>query len=243
MIKDPPMYASGPKPARCLRILLRLAICAIAIKGYAAEVAATPTQQVLEHHGNAARSGLYVVPGLTWEAAAHLRRDSDFHADVSGPVYAQPLYWPVPGSDHALLLVATAQNLLYALDSRSGTVAWKTSLGSPVPLSSLPCGNIDPVGVIGTPAIDERTQTVYLAAMVRDQASRAAKHLIFALSLKDGSVLSGWPVDVEAALKASGQTFRSLIQNSAAHSPWPPARSTYRTADTLVIAAIIADGW
>ena len=211
MIEDSPMRASTSKPERCLRILLRLAICALASKGYAADPPAT--QQVLEHHGNAARSGLYVVPGLTWEAAAHLRRDPDFHADVSGPVYAQPLYWPLPGSDHALLLVATAQNLLYALDSRTGTVAWKTSLGSPVPLSSLPCGNIDPVGVIGTPAIDERTQTVYLAAMVSDKVSHAAKHLIFALSLKDGSVLSGWPVDVEAALKASGQSFRSQVQN------------------------------
>jgi len=129
MIDNSAMRAAAPQPEGCVRILLRLAICAFAIKGYAAETAATPTQQVLEHHGHTARSGLYVVPGLTWEAAAHLRRDADFHADVSGPVYAQPLYWPLPGSDHALLLVATAQNLLYALDSRTGTVAWKTSLG------------------------------------------------------------------------------------------------------------------
>jgi len=41
----------------------------------------------------------------------------------------------------------------------------------------------------------------------------AAKHQLFALSLKDGAVLSGWPIDVEAALKASGKSFRSTVQN------------------------------
>jgi len=102
---------------------------------------------------------------------------------------------------------------VYALDSRTGALAWKTAVGPPVPRTSLPCGNIDPLGITGTPAIDERTQALYLDAMVRDKASNETKHLIFALSLKDGSVLPGWPVDVEAALKAGGQTFRSSVQS------------------------------
>ena len=190
---------------------LLLALCGVAVQGQAAQ--ADATQQVLEHHGNAARSGSYVVPGLTLEAAARLRADPDFHADIAGPVYAQPLYWAAPGADHGLLLVATEQNLVYALDSRTGAVAWKTALGPAMPRSSLPCGNIDPLGITGTPAIDEHTQALYLDAMVRDQASHEPRHLIFALSLKDGSVLSGWPLDVEAALKRSGQTFRSSVQN------------------------------
>jgi len=213
MIGDSPVNISATK-ARCyLRILLLLGACAVAIQGHAADTAAAGTQQVLEHHGNAARSGLYVVPDLTWEAAGHLQRDPKFHADVAGPVYAQPLYWRPPGSDHALLLVATEQNLVYALDSRTGVPAWKTSLGSPVARSSLPCGDIDPLGITGTPAIDDRTQAIYLDAMISDKGSSAPKHMIYALSLKDGSVLSGWPVDVEAGLKASGQTFRSPVQN------------------------------
>ena len=172
-----------------------------------------PTTEILEQHGNVERSGLYVVPGLTWEAAAQLRRDPTFHADVVGPVYAQPLYWPVPGSDHALLLVATEQNIVYALDSRSGALAWRTSLGPAVARSSLPCGNIDPLGITGTPAIDSRRQAVYLDAMIGDKAAGAPRHKIFALSLKDGSVLPGWPVEVEAALKSSGRTFHSEVQN------------------------------
>jgi hypothetical protein len=128
-------------------------------------------------------------------------------------VYAQPLYWTATGADHGWLLVATEQNLVYALDSRTGAVTWKAALGPPVPRSSLPCGNIDPVGVTGTPAIDERSQAIYLDAMIRDKASGEPRHRVFALSLKDGSVLAGWPVDVEASLKSQGHTFVSSIQN------------------------------
>jgi hypothetical protein len=39
------------------------------------------------------------------------------------------------------------------------------------------------------------------------------RHLIYALSLKDGAPLSGWPVDVEAALVAKGHSFVALDQN------------------------------
>ena len=179
-----------------------------------AEVPQAPgTPSVLEHHANPTRSGLYVAPGLTLEAAAQLHADPQFHADLSGPVYAQPLYWAAPGADRGLLLVATEQNLVYALDSRTGALAWRTPLGPPVPRSALPCGNIDPLGVTGTPVIDAHSQALYLDAMIRDQVSGEPRHWIFALSLKDGSVLPGWPVDVEAALKAAGHKFVSAIQN------------------------------
>lgn len=197
---------------RCRPGLLLLGTLTMAVQGNAADAPGVTTE-ILEQHGNVERSGLYVVPDLTWDAAAHLKRDPTFHADVAGPVYAQPLYWPAPGSDGARLLVATEQNIVYALDSKSGAVAWKWSLGPAVARSSLPCGNIDPLGITGTPAINSRRQAVYLDAMVADKASGGPRHKIFALSLKDGSVLPGWPVDVEAALKSSGQTFHSAVQN------------------------------
>lgn len=196
----------------CARVpLLLLGMCAASTSGQAAEGSGVTTQ-VLEHHGNRERSGQYVVPGLSWEAAAHLRRDPAFNADVAGPVYAQPLYWQKPGADRALLVVASEQNIVYALDSRSGALAWKTSLGPPVPRSSQPCGNVDPVGITGTPVIDEHREALYLNAMVADKAL-GARHMIFALSLKDGSVLRGWPLDVQAVLARSGQTFSSPVQN------------------------------
>jgi hypothetical protein len=203
--------APSTLPRALLRLLATAALAAfldpLARAGDAA------TSQVLEYHADAQRSGRYVVPALTWEAAGHLQRDAKFQAEIAGPVYAQPLYWHPPGSTRALLLVASEQNTVFALDSQSGAVVWKSSLGTPVPHSSLPCGNIDPLGITGTPVIDESSQALVVGAMIADKTSGAPKHFIFALSLKDGSVLPGWPIDVEAALRASGKSFRSSVQN------------------------------
>lgn len=170
-------------------------------------------QDVVEYHQDAQRSGLFVAPSLTWERARRLHADPHFHADVAGPVYAQPLYWRVRDAGKALLVVATEQNSVYALDAETGSVVWKASLGPPMRRWSLPCGNIDPLGITGTPVIDPRSQTLYLDAMVDVSSAGVAKHLVFALSLKDGAVLAGWPLDVEAALNANGRTFRSSVQN------------------------------
>jgi outer membrane protein assembly factor BamB len=224
VLRDPVNLSPGrrPVPNRSLgrrhrlallsRPLLLMACLGCAPPGYAADDAAA-TREVLEHHENAARTGLFVVPSLTWERARNVHRDANFHADVDGAVYAQPLYWKAPGSARPLLVVATEQNLVYALDAETGATAWKTSLGSPAPRSSLPCGNIDPLGITGTPVIDERTQTVYLGAMVRGKSADAPKHQIFALSLKDGAIVPGWPIDVESVLQVSGKSFDSPVQN------------------------------
>lgn len=198
---------------RMRRQFLLVGACMVAARGLAADAPTAATDQVLEHHGNAARSGLYVLPGLTWQAASHLQHDPQFGADVAGPIYSQPLYWRSAQDNRALLVVATEQNLVYALEGRTGTTVWKTSLGPAVRRSSLPCGNIDPVGVTGTPVIDAGTQAVYLDAMTKAKVSGQPTHMIFALSLKDGSVLPGWPVDVQAALKSSGRAFDSATQN------------------------------
>jgi hypothetical protein len=50
------------------------------------------------------------------------------------------------------------------MDATTGHLIWARSLGKPVPRSALRCGNIDPLGVTGTPVIDEATQSVYLDA-------------------------------------------------------------------------------
>ncbi len=200
-------------PTRSWGVAVPMLLLALRVAAQGVQAPAGGTQPVLQHHRDLTRSGLYVAPGLTWDAAARVHADSQFHADIAGPVHAQPLYWAAPAADHGVLLVATEQNLVYALDSRTGALIWRRELAPPVPRASLPCGNIDPLGITGTPAIDERSQAVYLDAMTRDKASGRPKHQIFALSLRDGAVLPGWPVDVEAALKAQGHSFDSSIQN------------------------------
>ena len=171
----------------------------------AADEAATWT-----FHAGTSRSGNFVVPALTWDRASALRLDPQFQPEISGHVYAQPLLWRLPGSNVAMLLVATENDIVYALDSRTGAELWHRSLGTPVSRSKLPCGNIDPLGITGTPVIDPARAAVYLDAVVDLGGPR---HLVFALALKDGTVLRGWPVDVARSLKASGQDFNPAEQN------------------------------
>jgi hypothetical protein len=168
-------------------------------------------QSVLGYHGSADRSGNFIVPALNWERARSLHLDPGFHPQFAGHLYAQPLYWQPPGSASGVLIVATENDEVYAIDAKSGSQLWMRSLGRPVPLSTQPCGNIDPLGITGTPVIDEATQAVYLDAMVG--GASGGHHRVFALSLKDGAPLPGWPIDVAEALAARGQHFNTRFQN------------------------------
>jgi hypothetical protein len=76
-----------------------------------------------------------------------------------------------------------------------------------MPLDQLPCGNIDPMGITGTPAIDAATGTLYLNAQT--QTANGARHMVYALSLADGTVVPGWPLDMQAALTGLGAAFSS----------------------------------
>jgi outer membrane protein assembly factor BamB len=174
---------------------------------------AEPTTSVLTYNASQDRSGNFVVPALSWERARSLHIDENFRAHIRGNVYAQPLYWYRNGMQSGLLLIATEDNTVYALDAKTGKTIWQKSLGAPVPRTSLPCGNIDPLGVTGTPVISEASEAIYLDAMILDLRSSAPIHELFALSLQDGSVLPGWPIDVAGTLKDQGINFDARNQN------------------------------
>ena len=140
-----------------------------------------------------------------------MQRDAAFDGRVPGNVYAQPLYWRPPGAARGLVIVATEDNAVVALDAVTGGTIWKSRLGPAVARHKLDCGNIDPVGITGTPVIDERSGALYLDAMV--DRGDGPRHLVFGLSLADGAVLPGWPVDVADSLRAIGVTFDPRVQN------------------------------
>jgi len=173
--------------------------------------AAGADDSVLTYHAHENRSGNFVVPKLTWDRAQSVHLDKNFQTHVSGKIYAQPLYWHPPGAETANLLVTSENNMVYALDAKRGTEIWSRSLGTPIPLSALDCGNIDPLGTTGTPVIDESTQTVYLEAGIYD--SSGPHQRVFALTLKDGSPLPGWPVDIADALKGRTPPFDPKYQS------------------------------
>jgi outer membrane protein assembly factor BamB len=184
---------------------MRKVLAAVALL---AATSAHADPSVLTYHNALDRSGRYVAPGLTYERARSLRLDPSFHAAFQGKVYAQPLLWRPPGSSGGELIVATEDNEVLALDAHSGAQIWKRALGRPVPLSALPCGNISPLGVTGAPVIDEERATLYLDAAV--MRANGMRHEIFALSLADGSIEPGWPIDVATAV---GGSFDPSVQN------------------------------
>jgi outer membrane protein assembly factor BamB len=161
---------------------------------------------VLQYHADAKRSGLYVDPAFTRAAAAMIKKDTSFSAMVNGQIYAQPLYFAGGPGGKDVLIVATEQNEVSALDATTGAMVWKQTLAAPV-TGGLPCGNIMPLGVTGTPVIDAASRTVYVAAM-----TQGPKHQVFALSIDDGSPRMGFPIDL-STVKAGSVPFDSSVQN------------------------------
>jgi outer membrane protein assembly factor BamB len=94
-------------------------------------------------------------------------------------IYAQPL---VVGDR---VIVATEGDSLFSLDAATGGVVWSRNLGTPVPKSDLPGGNIDPSGITGTPVVDTSSGTIYAVAFIRDGG---AHHELFAVDLSTGTV-------------------------------------------------------
>jgi hypothetical protein len=169
-------------------------------------------EDVVTYHNSNQRHGAYVAPALTLSEAANVAPDPGFNATVSGDVYAQPLFWHPKGAK-AEVIVVTENNQVSALNSVTGATVWSVQLPASVPNSDLPCGNINPEGMTGTPVIDPATGTLYLDLLTL--INGAPKHELFALSLANkGATLAGWPVNVDSALQAAGVTFSSDTQGN-----------------------------
>jgi outer membrane protein assembly factor BamB len=160
--------------------------------------------QVLTYHNGNTRHGMYRVPGLTLSAAATLTLDTGFNGTISGNVYAQPLFWQPKGAAAGELIVTTQNNIVYALNATTGAVIWQRQLPAPIS-SGLPCGDINPEGITGTPVIDASTGKLYLNSQT-DEAG-APQHEIYAISLATGAIVAGWPLNVQSLLKGAGVAF------------------------------------
>jgi hypothetical protein len=192
---------------------ISIAVAAALLSTAFASGAGAQEHGVLTYHNDAARSGHFVVPGLTWEKARALRPDARFAARVAGHLYAQPLAWRAPRAN-TMLITASEDDVVQAFDAQTGNELWRRAVGTPVPRSSLPCGNISPLGITGTPVIDPASEAIYLDAMVQDASG--PRHRIFGLALKDGAILPGFPLDVADALRAGGRSFIPRDQNQRA---------------------------
>jgi outer membrane protein assembly factor BamB len=144
----------------------------------------TPTPQPADdwpvYHLDPGRTGLAPnFPAISGPLSEAWARSLD------GAVYAEPLVV------HGQVIAATEGDSIYALDPHTGAVIWSKNLGKPVPLNTLPCGDIDPLGITSTPAYDPATNTLFAVAEVT-----GPHHILFALDPSSGAVLWSRNVDL-----------------------------------------------
>jgi hypothetical protein len=174
-----------------------------------------PSVDVLQHHTDAKRDGVYVDPTMTRAAAQALQLDTTYVPAIAGNVYAQPLYVSKGANGKATYVVATEMNHVIALDPTAPAAPfWDKAFGAPVTNvgTALGCGNIDPLGITGTPIIDPTSHAIYFDAMTL--VSGTPKHMVHAIAIDTGAELpGGWPVDLDA--RVPGFTSRTQNQRSA----------------------------
>ena len=96
---------------------------------------------------------------------------------LDGAVYAQPL---IIGSR---VIAATENGSLYALNAATGAVIWRTHIADAVSSSDLPCGDISPLGITGTPVYDRASGRVFAVT-----ETSGGEHVLAGISLASGQI-------------------------------------------------------
>jgi outer membrane protein assembly factor BamB len=179
----------------------------------AKSVSTAPTQAVAKvtfadwptYHGSSYRGGnartMPAVSGLP-----HVVQS----LPLDGKVYAAPIV--VKG----VLIVATENNTVYAYNSALQQL-WKRHLGTPSPASERPCGNIDPLGITGTPTYDPVHGSVYVAP---EYSGSPPRHEIVSLSFTSGAIKWHKSLDLPGVDSRAMQQRGALI--TVGHRVWVP---------------------
>ena len=132
------------------------------------------------YHGTMSRAG---VSAAMPAASGIPKRVQSLKLD--GEVFASPIV--VRG----LTIVATEQDTVYAFD-QSYRQVWRRSLGSPSSAEERQCGDINPLGITGTPVYDATTNHVLLVA----EHGGSVRHELYALDAGSGRVAWSKSVDL-----------------------------------------------
>jgi hypothetical protein len=197
---------------------------------------------VVQYHASLQRDAVYHDAAMTTTTAAGggkvlthpLALDATFAPTITGNIYAQPLYLANGPNGGEMFIVVTEQSHVLAVDA-TGTKIWEHPSSATDPITygtpvtgvgaALGCGNIDPLGITGTPVIDTSTTpaTMYFDAMTITAGTPA--HKIFAISVADGSIKTGWPVTVDTAVtgfvsKAQNERGALTLLNGTVYVPY-----------------------
>jgi outer membrane protein assembly factor BamB len=133
-------------------------------------------------YGNARSDRDTVDPTIAKLSSAPKWDDS-----LDGAVYGQPLVY------NAAVYVGTENDTIYAIKAKTGKVLWRLHVGTAVSTSAIDtapglsggCGDIDPLGITGTPVIDTATNEIFAAeeTEVGGNKWQDIKHWLVAVSL------------------------------------------------------------
>jgi fibronectin type 3 domain-containing protein len=144
-----------------------------------------------------------------------------FSCPVDGAIYAQPLWvanLTISGAKHNVVYVATQHDTLYAFDADTKPcfTLWQTGANSVnsllpsgqtwVTSSDTGCGDLVPdVGIVGTPAIDLATNTIYVVSKSKTSSGTTTYHqLLHALDITTGGEKFSGPTEISASVSGTG---------------------------------------
>lgn len=149
------------------------------------------------YHGDGTRSGYAATMPTPTGPPRVLKKLA-----LDGAVYAAPIVV------HGTLIVATENDTVYAFNASTYQLQWHKHLGSPSPAAQRPCGNIDPLGITGTPTYAATTGLVYVAA---ELSGSPPTHRLFGLKLANGAVSINRSLDLPGVDSAAMQERGALL--------------------------------
>jgi outer membrane protein assembly factor BamB len=130
----------------------------------------------------------------------HLPLHHAWRASLDGSVWSEPVI------ARGTLIAGTEHDSVYGLDPHTGKQRWHTRLGSPEPASLQPCGDINPIGITGSPAYDPATGSVFVVA-----TTGRGRHTLWALNARNGHKRWHRNVDVDRSRDRNAEQQRAAL--------------------------------
>jgi hypothetical protein len=223
------------QPWLLLRHQLRPVFFAIGVLTFIAPPVASQVSVITEHNDNA-RTGQNVSETfLTPDNVLKKYFGKLFTQNVDGQVVAQPLYLPgvsIPGAGtHNVVYVATQHDSVFAFDADNNlggnsSPLWTISFINPnagITTESGTdegCGNgtgFSEIGIMGTPAIDNTTNTLYVVAKTDENGSYIFR--LHALDVTTGQEKFGGPALITGSVVNSFDKTVSFVARRQAQRP------------------------
>lgn len=205
------------------RLRFVASLVATSLAGFAADVTT--------FHGGPLRTGWIDDPqapsirDVASDSFSELWQSVELDAFAGRParIYATPLYVDAvdvpagafPAGRYSTIYTATSNGFVYAINAfaapgvPAGSILWRTNL---VRLTQPTFDGVN-IGVISTPVIDPAKQILYVTSCASPEAWQ-----VFALDIRSGEILPGWPVTIDAAALAVPG-----VNHNSPEGPLPPA--------------------